>query len=127
MENLLKVITFNTKTSELLLSEMKDELEAFYSFINTDMVEMPERKIGGKYFNIICDEEGLLKSNLILSAYNKENNTPDLVGNLIITGMPDDDGNLTSVENADIDLIRNNMGIYISKEGKPRKAILTSY
>ena len=73
--------------------EFVEELKNFYEFINCDTVDIVRRPIGGRTYCIICDDEGLLKEKPIASAVNKNLNV-ELVGNLIITGLPDRDGNL---------------------------------
>lgn len=66
------------------------------------------RRINGKYFNIICDDEGLLTENPKIAAIDK-NRDPMLVGNLIIAGDVDDDGGLLGLNEEDVKLINANI------------------
>lgn len=63
-----------------------NELEAFYDILGCQWIEMPTRRIGtrnGRNFIIICDEEGLLHDDPMISAIDHMGQ-PMLVGNLFI-------------------------------------------
>lgn len=86
------------------IKHIEDNIDTFYKMLNCRTIEMPQREINGTYFTIICDEEGALKNNPIISACSHKGE-PMLVGNLIITGLPDEDGNLTGLYDDDVLLI----------------------
>ena len=88
--------------------EIESNLDTYYSEIGCDCIEIPERCIGGKLFNIICDEEGLLKDHPIPSAVGN-GYQETIFGNLIVCGLADDDGELTGITDEDVQLIRNNI------------------
>ena len=92
------------------------ELEDYYRLIGCDCIDIVARKIGDKYLEIICDDEGLLKENPRISAVDK-NMKPTLVGNLLIAGPTDEDGELTSLTDKDIELIKNNLLSAITPDG----------
>ena len=92
------------------------ELEDYYRLIGCDCIDIVARKIGDKYLEIICDDEGLLKENPRISAVDK-NMKPALVGNLLIAGSTDEDGELTSLTDKDIELIKNNLLSAITPDG----------
>lgn len=89
------------------------DLETYYNLIGCDIIDIVSRVIGGNDVCIIIDDEGLLKHDPIVSAvsYNRlisgNDLIPELVGNLIITGPVDDDGNLTGLSNQVADFIMN--------------------
>lgn len=88
--------------------EIESNLDTYYSEIGCDCIEIPERCIGGKLFNIICDDEGLLKDRPIPSALG--NGYKEVIfGNLIVCGLADDDGELTGITDEDVQLIRDNI------------------
>lgn len=62
---------------------IEHSLEGFYALLRCDLVDMPERRIGGDPFTIICDDEGLLKENPVVSAYDPMGN-PALVGPIFV-------------------------------------------
>lgn len=45
-------------------------LESYYAALGCDCIDIVTRKIGGKAFDIICDDEALLKADPIPSACN---------------------------------------------------------
>ena len=75
-------------------------LEDYYKMIDCRMIDIVNRSIGNKRYNIICDDEGLLKDNITISAINKDWQEM-LVGNLIICGLAKQ-GELTSLTDEDI-------------------------
>lgn len=79
-------------------------LDAFYDALNCNLVEMPTRKIGvrnGRYYTIICDEEGLFTEQPKISAIDNMGQ-PMLVGNLFLVKNDSDDGELKGLDEADI-------------------------
>ena len=84
--------------------KMANSLKDYYRLTDCDVIDIVKRCIGGKYYNIICDDEGLLKENIIISAIDTERK-PMLVGNLIVAGDTDDEGELLSLTDKDVDNI----------------------
>ena len=118
----MKVIYLNVnerKAPEVL--EIEDKLETFYKLIDCSTVDIVTREIGGKPFSIICDDEGLFVEKPTISALKKEHKT-ELVGNLIITGMPDDDGELTGLTDEEIRTIEANTKMIIQFNHNTEKA-----
>ena len=92
-------------------------LQDYYRLIGCTTVDIVNRKIGKKRYEIICDDEGLLTNEPIVSAIDGKLQ-PMLVGNLIIAGEADTDGNLTSLK-AD-DLVNLNVNLrYVFSRKKP--------
>ncbi len=93
------------KSPEII--EFVDELDTFYKLIKCDTIDIVYRRINGRYYNIICDDCGLLKKNPIISAVD-EKQKPALFGNLIIAGEADFDGELMGITLEDATrLLRN--------------------
>ena len=84
-------------------------LDEYYKLVDCNTVDIVYYKIGLKYYNIICDDEGLLKDNVRVSAFNKQMH-PILVGNLLIFGDTDDSGELTSLTDKDMIHIKEKIG-----------------
>lgn len=86
---------------------INDTLDEYYKNLNCYCVDMVERKIGNhknKLFNIICDDNGLLMDDPKISAIDSLG-TVMLVGNLLVTGLSDDEGNLTSLTKKEAEYI----------------------
>ena len=81
--------------------EAEDKLEDFYRLLNCSVIDIVRRKVGGRFYDIICDDNGLFAENPKISAIDDFGNVM-FVGNLLITGLPDEEGELTSLTDGDI-------------------------
>lgn len=63
--------------------DIEDKLEVYYDLLECRVIDIVSRKIGDKYYDIICDDEGLLKDSIRISAMDKDDE-PCLVGSIII-------------------------------------------
>ena len=97
-------------TSEVVGARVADitpDLDTYYEILNCSTITITSRRIGErsrKYYDIICDDEGLLVAPTIVSAIDRDGK-PMLVGNLFICSH-DDEGNETSLSREDIRHIR---------------------
>lgn len=101
--NLLRGVLVDVEKETASVVEIPDELDAFYKILNCDCIDIVVRAIGGrcrKKFNIVCDDEALLKNDPKISAIDNLGNV-QLCGNLFIVGGPVVDGNLTSLNEYD--------------------------
>lgn len=80
-------------------------LEEAYELIECNCIDIARRRIGGKYFNIIIDDEGLFKTHPIPSAIDADTHEIMLVGNILIAG---DGSDLCGLTDGDISLIERN-------------------
>ena len=85
-----------------------DHLTEYYKLLNCEIVDITSRKIGGKYFDIVADDEGLMKENPIVSALDTEGQ-PALVGNLLFCNYDPETGEEVSLTDEDIQLLRDNV------------------
>lgn len=73
--------------------DVEPALEEYYRLIGCRCVDFPRREIDGHAYNIICDDEGLLKPNRV-SAVSTERDMfgsqEQLAGNLLIFGVDPD-------------------------------------
>ena len=104
-KKMINAYLISTQTCKAL--EIKNDLEEFYKLVDCGCIDIVERKIGNKIYDIVCDDEGLLKMNSNPSMIDKKGNIM-LVGNLLICHH-DEDGNLTSLEKGDVENIENNI------------------
>ena len=68
-------------------------------------IDIPTRRIGGEYYDIICDDEGLLKDYPQVAMVDKRLK-PMIVGTIIIA-KSDEEGELVSLTDEDIARIKN--------------------
>jgi len=96
MEKILGVAIVNGKASAV---EIDDDLQSYYKLLEIDIIDIVTMSIGRKNYAIVCDDEGLLKDNPIVSGVGSGLD-PRLVGNLFICNS--DGGDLTSLTPDDI-------------------------
>ena len=99
------MLTLLTKKIELKTLETNDGsmLDEYYKLLNCRSIDIVQRKIGGKHYDIICDDEGLLfedwKPAMAIVDENSEIKQL-LAGNLFIV-LNDNQGNLRSLTKED--------------------------
>lgn len=91
------------------VSEVKTldgSLDAYYKALHCDCIDITVRKIGKsrKMFNIVCDDEGLIKEMTKISAIDDLGRVM-LVGNLFIAGGVDEEGNMESLTSEEAEYI----------------------
>ena len=79
---------------------VEDALKSYYSILHCDLIDIQTRRIGGRTYTIVCDDEGLLKKPVKISALN-DMGDPMFVGNLFIV-KTGDDYELTGLNDDDI-------------------------
>ena len=70
-------------TDEVKFKEIEDNLDVFYDIIGCDTIDIVTRTINGAGYEIICDDEGLLKAGPVVTAVSRDGR-PQLVGGLIV-------------------------------------------
>lgn len=90
----------NGQVSEVELDDQKPHLEQFYELLECRLIDIAYRNIGGRFFDIIIDDEGLFADDPKVSALNSKRE-PVLVGNLLFCNH-DGEGNETSLSEEDI-------------------------
>ncbi len=86
--------------------DIENTLKAFYETLKCELIEIPRRQINGKYFDIICDEEGLLKgrSTIAVTFDDEGHDVEGLVGSLLIVNS-NDEGETVGLTDEEIALI----------------------
>ena len=102
----MKAYLIDTEAKEARIVEVDDEnhLTEYYKLLNCSLIDIARRKVGGKYFDIILDDEGLFTESPIVSAIDS-NGDPALVGNLLFCNH-DGQGGETSLTDQDIALLQ---------------------
>ena len=83
----------------------ENELENLYAALECSLIDIVCRVIGGKTYNIVCDDEGLLREAPVLTAATLKGE-PVLFGNLLIA-RNDNEGNLTSLTDEDMRIVEH--------------------
>lgn len=109
-------ILIDTVNNKVIPMNINGTLDNYYKILNCDTIDIVERKIGNsdKYFNIICDDNGLLVDSPKVSGISS-NMQPMLYGNLFVVGDVDEDGELISLTKEEGEYIISNVLHVFSK------------
>lgn len=107
-------------------TEIKDELDTLYNIIGCESIDIVKRKIGNKTYNIVCDDEALFAENPILTAFDPANSYKNIFGTLIVTGIEDRNGNLTSITKEDARQIVSQIRIAASTSSSKNRETISS-
>ena len=97
----LLIDTVNKEVKQVNPEDLKD----YYELIGCRVVDIVTRKIGRKFYEIICDDEGTFVDDPLISAIDDLGRVM-LVGNLIICGKVNSEGDLTDLSSNDIRYIK---------------------
>lgn len=89
---------------ESKLIELPETLEGYYKALDCKTIDVVTRNFGGKYYDVVCDDEGLFQDNVKVSAVDK-NGQAMLVGKLLIC-KDDGKGNEIGLSEDDIETIK---------------------
>ena len=110
----MQLVLFNEDGIKLL--DIEGTLEEYYKYIGCSCIDIVTRKVGDTYFDIICDDEGLLKDSPHISAVDTKGN-PMLVGNLIFTHT-DEEGETIGVTDNDVATIMDEVRLAIAPDDR---------
>ena len=88
--------------------ELEPNLDNYYDLLGGRAIDITTRRIGGRLYDIVCDDESLLKDNPKVSAIDRRRE-PMLAGSLLVVGFADDEGRETSLAPDDVVNIRNSL------------------
>ena len=85
-----------------------DGVEEFYKLLHCTTIDIVQRIIGNRWYDIVCDDNGTFVEDPRISAVDSKGQIM-LVGNLLICGLADADGVLTSLSEEDIEHIKESI------------------
>lgn len=101
----------------------QSNLQFYYKLLRVELIDIREFELEGKFFDAICDDEGLLKEKPIPSMFD-EKGEPVLVGNLLICRNNPETGIEIELTNDDAKLImRHVVGVESPIDGRKWKGI----
>ena len=104
----MKMLLLDVKNREVKVVEA-NTLEDYRKFIGCRYIDIVRRWIGDVVVEIVIDDEGALVDNPKVSAIGVDG-TPMLYGNLLIaSGRVTDDGELTEINGAELDELKDNI------------------
>lgn len=112
--------------SEKVFVVNAETLQDYYDFLKCESVDFCLRQIGagGDYFSIICDDEGWLSDCPKISAVDRFLEVA-FVGNLLISGKADGNGNLVSLSDANVSYLLKYIKRLVTKDFPEGYPILT--
>ena len=107
MKNIVGILV-DVENDVIVPMAIEDDIETYYRILNCDCIDITMRTIGGRAFDIVCDDEGLLKAHPKVSAFNKAGE-PMLVGNLFLCHHEGEE--LSSITEDDVKHISKHVGL----------------
>lgn len=80
---LLSMLLVDVYRSKIEVVHIKDDLDEFYRLLRCNTIDIAQRKIGPGTYEVICDDNGLLKGDQRPSAFSKTGDV-QFVGNLLV-------------------------------------------
>lgn len=99
----MKTLLLNVEENKVEIIDIEDTLEAMYEAIGCDIIEGYTRKIGGRWFDVVCDGDGCFRENPKISAIS-DMGEPMFVGNLLFFNR--DGENWTALKDEDVEYIK---------------------
>lgn len=99
----MKTILLNVYENSADVIEIADNLQAFYKRLGCRLIDIVQRKIGRRWFDVMCDDEGLFVEEPKISAIDNLGNMM-FVGNLMFF-RHDKEGNLKGLSEEDLNYI----------------------
>lgn len=99
-------------------------LDAIYTMLECGTIDVATRKFGRHYYDVYCDDEGLLKPNPLpsIATFKSGQCVEQLVGNVFIC-KHDGEGGMKSLTQAECDEVVSTLLTYRDDEGNERAAV----
>lgn len=108
----MKVLFIEAGKNRFRSMDIEDELSEFYELIGCNCIDIAVRKVKGKPFDFIVDDEGLLKTDVKFATANRSL-TEAFAGNVIVCGTADAEGRQTSLTDEDVRLLLSNRAMIV--------------
>ena len=118
------VLVFDAENREFKRT-MISTLEDIYDNLNCRCFDIATRRIGDNYYDIYCDDEGLLKEEPIVSAINHSGEVM-LVGNLLFA-KHDEEGETVGLKETEVMEILENAVKVILYSGDKLNMVMCEY
>lgn len=99
MNKTITGVLLDAKNASVKRVCIRDDLDSYYKALNCSTIDIVSRTIGGKRFDIVCDDEGTFREDVRISALDRDYH-PMLVGSLFVCNS--ENGKLISLSDAEI-------------------------
>ena len=115
MKKKITGVLIDTEANTAKVTTLDDTLKSYYAALHCSCIDFVSRTIGesDKYFTIVCDDEGLLKSAPCISAVS-DLWEPMLVGSLLIADFDHDTGDLASLSERELEYVLDHIIFTVS-------------
>ena len=115
MKKKITGVLIDTEANTAKAVTIDNTLDALYTALHCTCIDIVSRTIGdsSKYFTIVCDDEGLLKTAPCISAVS-DSGEPMLVGSLFITDFNPDTGELVSLPDCELEYVLDHIIFTVS-------------
>ena len=110
----MKTVLLNVFEEKVEIVDIEPTLEEYYRLLQCDLIDIVPRKIGGEWFDVMCDDEGTFKEPQKISAIN-DMGEPMFVGNLMFF-KNDGQGNLLGLDDEEIQHIQKHIQHMFTKK-----------
>lgn len=104
---LLRMLCVDVYNNKILFINIKDDLSEFYIRLRCNTIDIARRSIGGRSYEVICDDDALFQPDRRISAFSKSGDV-QFVGNLLICTYAGN-GELGGLSDADIHHLMNHV------------------
>lgn len=129
MTRKVKVLVFHAKSyignkanGSEVVKEIENSASAFAAEIGCLYIDVVKRTIGGKRYNIICDDDALGDENATIALLDRQNQNNNIFGTIIIAGEEDRYGELTDLSDDDIGNIVSRIG-YVAGQIQEKETV----
>ena len=116
----MRAFRIDENTGEFGTIEVEPRLEEYYRLIGCECIDIVTREVGGTGFNIVVDDEGLLRGGDVTAASLTTGEV--LVGTILLFGI-DDEGDLRPLTDTETNTIRTEMCVGIMGDGTMRNIL----
>lgn len=123
----ITAILIDTEKEIFGMVDIPNDLETFYKVLGCQCIDITQRRIGidsKKTFEIICDDESLLKESPKISAISSFGHV-QLCGSILIVGPADSEGNLTGLSAQDVNYILSKIHLLVTEKSENGYPVLT--
>ena len=121
----VKGFLIDIENSNPYIAEIDGSNESYHQILKCDIFTIATRRIGENYYDIYCDDEGLMKSKYFVSAMSSEHEIM-LVGNLFVV-KSNDEGKAISLTDEEIEEVKRHLIPIFDECGRYYPCLICDY
>ena len=121
----VKGFLIDVENSNPYIAEIDGSTKSYHQILKCDIFTIATRRIGENYYDIYCDDEGLMKSKYFVSAMSSEHEIM-LVGNLFVV-KSNDEGKAISLTDEEIEEVKRHLIPIFDECGRYYPCLICDY